>query len=81
MMRICDNCGETFQFAKYYPVWVDDQFGGHREFEPGCPRCGSPDIDEAVECERCGEYVSEFKTVNGLCPSCVRKVLTQEATM
>ena len=33
-----------------------------------CPHCESTDFDEAVKCEKCGEFVAELE--NGLCDIC-----------
>ena len=57
-MYICNECGARFEDLKEvvethgldtppYETWYV------------CPHCGENDVSQAVECSRCGEWVSE----------------------
>lgn len=66
-MWICNDCGAVFENpSDYY-----DHGTGYHSMD--CPHCGSDDIDEAVRCAECGEWVNEKNLVNGLCPACIER--------
>lgn len=69
---ICNCCGEVVddlkevrEFMGYYgsaPAYDSDYV---------CPYCGSDDLDEAEECECCGEYHRVDELTNGVCDDCL----------
>jgi len=67
-MYICNDCGEVFEDCKV--VYEPHPYGMGSAYEKWylCPHCDSTDIDEAKECERCGEYFADLR--KGLCDCC-----------
>ena len=72
MMFKCIDCGHIFEEGEE-GVYYDDrgEFWGVpcRERIMCCPVCYG-DYDEAVECERCGEWFYEEELTDGLCKNC-----------
>ena len=67
-MFICEHCGEIFEEPKVIGNDVD------RGEE--CPGCGSDEFDEAVQCEVCGEWISEADACgygHHICKDCVKE--------
>ena len=66
---ICLDCGEVFsEPSEFYETHGFQDHHYHETFTQ-CPKCGG-DYEEAVECERCGEYVAESMSENCLCAKC-----------
>ena len=72
-MYICKDCGAVFEEPN---VWRDDPSpagvalpSGYYEYWE-CPKCGSEDIDEAKQCEVCGEYIA----FRGICDTCMAEI-------
>lgn len=63
-MFICNNCHE-FITPKIHEDWK------HGTTSALCPECGSDDIEEAVQCNCCGEHFESYE-INwlGLCKKC-----------
>lgn len=76
-MYICKECGEIFD----EPVITRDDpspdgvslSAGYYEYE-SCPYCDSTNIDYAVQCASCGEYMDDSKGSEILCDSCLEDV-------
>lgn len=67
MSWICNECGAIFDDPKTVRGIDGD---GWSE----CPSCGSEDYEEAKECERCGDVVSESDAYgfdHCVCKSCI----------
>ena len=88
-MYYCQNCYSEFEeperkkecFETFYGV--DNLFNDRNYFDMLiCPTCGSDDIEEMKECDRCGEYCLEDDLVDteelagggigDICPDCAR---------
>ena len=71
-MQICLECGKVFEDDEI-AHWQESrgEFWGFpcSETVSGCPECGG-DYEEAVECDRCGEWFSEDELNEGLCECC-----------
>ena len=68
-MYMCERCGEAFCEL---PVYREDY--GEFITSHNCPSCGAYEaLEDAVECERCGELVFEYDsfTDNSLKCSCL----------
>lgn len=73
-MFICNNCNSllenTVPIHEYHDE-LDDKFC---ETYYVCPYCKSDDVDEAVQCSICGEYISHdyivLKTGQVICSNC-----------
>ena len=67
-MLICNECQEVFEEPKiieehhpYGMTYAVEEFAV-------CPHCKDTDIQEAHQCEGCGEYFAELE--EGLCEIC-----------
>jgi formylmethanofuran dehydrogenase subunit E len=58
-MFICLECNEVFEEPKV--VYEHHPYGMTYATEEWrvCPHCGDSNIDIAVECSRCGEYIAK----------------------
>lgn len=61
----CNRCKSGFDYAE----------AESKETEEGiflaCPVCHSFDIEDAVECEMCGEILYPWNLKNGICQRCL----------
>ena len=57
-MYICQNCGYILKNPGVVPEFHDELEGSPLEIIWGCPYCKSTNVDEAVRCDICGEYVT-----------------------
>lgn len=80
-MYICCDCGHVFEEPKHYS---EDRTpggafegGSFIEHYDGCPLCAGA-FEEAVECDGCGEYVSErvieYNNDGAFCNSCMEEM-------
>lgn len=67
-MYICECCENTFEEPKTIEEPHPYGMGYATEKWAVCPHCESTNFDEAVKCERCGEYAAELD--GGLCDVC-----------
>ena len=86
-MYICKNCNEVLfvdELKRVKGEWIDCRYGGEHvgfQYEGDdyvCPHCGSEELQEAVQCPICGEYVAEEESYDGYCENCVEKAATPE---
>lgn len=77
-MFACCECGEIFH-EEDAEIRVETEYiEGWRRTERylTCPSCGSEDLEEAVQCEECGEWIAPNKIFDieeldeKLCPDC-----------
>lgn len=76
-MMKCEACGHVFEDSEvvFEPTGVS--LAGVREIEAVCPSCGDTGIDEACQCERCGEWLLNDEMdcdAETVCSDCVRDV-------
>lgn len=66
---VCCDCGAAFEDPHMYR---DDYGLGGGLYETGicCPVCGSFEISEACQCEKCGKPYPEANSKFHLCPDC-----------
>lgn len=57
-MYKCFNCGAVFDELVRYQEHMDYERQTYSIYY-GCPNCRSDDVDQAVKCDLCGEYVTE----------------------
>lgn len=71
MVKYCYNCGDfcegTWSDQSQYHSEVGAWENSGTEV---CEVCGSDDITEAYECERCGELMTPNEEEGGLCAFC-----------
>ena len=72
-MYRCLDCGKAFENPREYSECIGSFWGdpAYQTFEE-CPYCCG-DIEELVQCEICGGYVSEEDLTNGVCECCARE--------
>ena len=70
----CYDCNETFSEPRNYTEKMGEYFGvpAYAEFSC-CPHCGS-NFDEAIQCEKCGEWFFEDELTEGYCEICVEEL-------
>ena len=76
-MYICKDCGEIFE----EPVVVKDDpspdgvglTSGYYVFE-SCPHCDSDNIEEAVQCVCCDEWMDGTDGSDILCDNCLAEI-------
>lgn len=83
-MNICTDCGHAFSDDE---METGKAFVGYMGSAPAyesygkCPFCGSDDIEEAYECESCGEYFAdgEIGRYSGvyICAECKKELVRQ----
>lgn len=69
-MYICEGCGKIMARPS---SWIEP----HGEMLSGCSRCGGG-VEEAIECEMCGEYHLEEDLTNGVCEECLKDCIDFE---
>lgn len=67
-MLICPQCG--FYAAEDSEDWIEsveriyaDGLCVDKQHLYSCPECGCDDLETAIKCERCGEYIAEDQAV------------------
>ena len=53
----CNDCGALFKDIAPIKEYLDEEVG-YLLFH-GCPNCRSDQVEVAVQCDLCGEYVTE----------------------
>ena len=71
-MYICNDCERTFSECGTYEEHHPYGMGSAYETWYLCPRCDSAGVEEAKECERCGEYFVSL--TDGLCDLCYEEM-------
>lgn len=71
-MLICNRCGSVFETPGTEIDYVDGVDGYRYSV---CPKCADDDIDEAVRCLGCGEYVKRGRDYCNDCRDQVYKDL------
>ena len=75
IMFKCADCGAEFHF----PIFAeehDPNYEGGTYVSRSCPKCGSNEMDEGLECEICGDW-SEY----GLCDHCAEDLENRFSTV
>lgn len=67
-MYICNNCGAIFETPSIYEEHHPYGMTSATEIWAICPHCEDTEIEDAKQCERCGEYFAELH--EGLCDCC-----------
>ena len=82
MKWICSDCGAVFDDddADVSYEWIGEGvMGGYRPMETLCPECGSDCLEEAKECDNCGEWfdATDMIDVDGVkyCKECAQAVV------
>lgn len=57
---LCRNCDKTLPANSAFCPYC----GAKQESSPICPKCGSPVLDGALFCLKCGTYIAEEKNTN-----------------
>lgn len=57
-MYICNNCGAVIENTISIHEYHDELDDKPIEEYHGCPYCKCSDVDEAVQCDLCGEYIA-----------------------
>ena len=69
-MLICECCGSVFD---------ETEMVIRHSFEYGqtqhCPICDSEEIESAIQCNYCGEWIVERESNEGFCEECASKTL------
>lgn len=70
-MFICNECGEVFEEPKVFEETHGLDTPPYEKWYL-CPHCGDTGISRALECTRCGEWISEHHAMlgDGLQPLC-----------
>ena len=55
-MYICSNCGALLESTVSIHEYHDELDDSPVETYHGCPYCKSDQVEEAVQCDLCGEY-------------------------
>lgn len=78
MKCVCNTCGKLFDEKEIYidpaTVALDVGYKGEEQ----CPFCFSQDIEDAIECEFCGEWHKYEDMCGGMCKDCIQKEVTQD---
>lgn len=77
MKLICSNCEWCDDEEEFYWVGKDPD-----EFEVVCPCCYKEDdwIEEAKQCEYCGDWFLEDKLSGGICRDCLWNYIVKNRT-
>ena len=67
-MFICRECGAVSE--ELHRKCFDDLDTMFQGYTMVCPFCHSDEVEDAVECEKCGKYVAEDELTEGLCTEC-----------
>lgn len=71
MIYYCHDCGEFFDKEDIRIKCISQgDYSEPSEYEWYCPHCGSEDIEEAEECEFCGEPVKPDSRIH-FCEDCI----------
>lgn len=71
-MYICKSCGALLEAPIPIPEYHNELEGSPIEVFYGCSRCHSTDIEQAVQCDLCGNYVdSHYVTLSDGTVACV----------
>ncbi len=71
---ICKNCGAVIDENELKSVSEEvGEYWGSPAYATYsvCPCCDCEDLEEATECECCGEYFGEEEIYNGVCYECL----------
>lgn len=71
---ICLHCGHTFDPEEIVSKYYDRATGTYDREE--CPKYGSEDIEEGMECCVCGEVHIEENMIGQVCNDCLNKSVT-----
>lgn len=73
----CNDCGATFDMADK-KIEKQGEYWGEPAYEEWyvCPECGSDDIENTVECVRCGRQGKEE-----LCEDCIAELSDEDTVM
>lgn len=68
----CNDCDCVFEC----PDGIEEKVGEYcgqpaYEMQDVCPNCGSHDIDEAIQCDVCGEWFSCDEMEGSVCENCL----------
>ena len=76
----CENCGEILSQQDVNKDYTDGGYRGEPHYT--CPHCGSDELNEAYQCEICGEWFG-CDEINGsvgqmVCDECMEKKATAD---
>lgn len=81
MIKYCKQCKAVFdeEDTKIEDDSFSTEVWGHQQTIPlkfyRCPDCGSEDIDNAQQCERCHDYFPPDELDDSLCECCKEEVI------
>lgn len=77
---ICSDCGETFdeEDAGCYSEWEGEGVMRGEITYMCCPKCGSDSLEEAEECDWCGETYDKYDLIHvddtKMCKKCAEAI-------